>query len=211
MQLAGELTCAGSVEPASADDHHPGLLDALLAVDTEDDSTAWEVVVDFIAPLAHLRRAVEMWRDHTLAQPFASAVASNLLLLLDPDLCCDQYPQSRGSTTTCDFFAPLGSLEGLRLPLAVDGTPATLCVEPPPLPCFVYPFDCSVPLATASRQTEWLSAATDTILQAVQMSLHHPVVVMCSPEALRCLEPMTTWLLAGGFIRTAGGIATLVG
>ncbi|OLQ10485.1 hypothetical protein AK812_SmicGene5799 [Symbiodinium microadriaticum] len=186
IQIAGEFVQTGSVETLPVDDYHPGLLDALLAVDAEDDSTAWEVVVDFIAPLAHLRRTVEMWRDHVQAQPFAPTVASNLLLLLDPDLCCDQYPQSRGSTPVCDFFAPLGSPEGLRLPLVVNGTSVTLCVEPPPLPCFVYPFDCSVPLAAASRQTEWLSAATDTILQAVQMSLHHPVVVKCSPEDADC-------------------------
>ena len=210
-QLAGTQAHDSANRPIIDAECHPGLLEALLALKDDDDSLAWEIVVDFIAPLAHLRHTVRVWRDHAQAQSFASDVSDNLLLLLDPDLCCEHYPRTRGSTPVCDFFAPLGPLESLCLPLATSGDTAAFQVDPPPLPCFVYPFDCSVPLAAASRQTEWLSAATDTFLQAVQMSLHHPVFISCSPEACTCLEPLTTWLLAGGFHKVAGGIASSVG
>ena len=211
VQLAGSRVADEAARILPDGECHPGLLEALLALDTSEDSAAWEVVVDFVAPLAHLRHTVRAWCSHVQAQDFAPAVSENLLLLLDPDLCCDHFPQPRPAASVVDFFAPLLPVPELVLPLAFSGTIVSFTVDPPPLPCFVYPFDCSVPLSAASRQIEWLTAATDTLLQAVQMSLQYPVSIRCSAAALQCLEPFTTWLLAGGFVRAADGIASPAG
>ena len=187
---------------------HPGLLAALLGLDVDDESAAWEVVADFIAPLEHLRCTVRAWCSHARAQPFASEVAANLLLLLDPDLCCDSFPQSRPKPAVVDFLAPFSSLRGLVLPVAQTGALTFWDIDPPPLPCFVFPFDGSAPLAAASRHVAWLEATTDVVLQAVQVSLQHPVCIRAPPAALRCLEPLTSWLCDGGFHLTADGIAS---
>ena len=211
VQLAGSRVHADGVRLLPDGACHPGLLEALLALDSPEDSDAWEAVVDFVAPLEHLRHTVRTWCSHTQAQDFAPAVSENLLLLLDPDLCCDHFPQPSPAASVVDFFAPLPPVPGLALPFATTGTSVSFSVDPPPLPCFVYPFDCSVPLSAASRQTEWLTAATDILLQAVQMSLQYPVRFRCSAAALQCLEPLTTWLLAGGFVRVADGIASPAG
>ena len=196
---------ADSVEPGC----HQGLLDALLGLATDDESVAWEVVADFIAPLEHLRCTVRIWCVHAKAQPFALEVAANLLLLLDPDLCCDSFPQSRPKPAVVDFLAPFPPLRGLVLPVAQTGEFVCWDIDPPPLPCFVFPFDGSAPLAAASRQVAWLEATTDVVLQAVQVSLQHPVSIRAPPAALRCLEPLTSWLRDGGFCLTADGIASV--
>ena len=189
---------------------HPGLVDALLELTGDDESTAWEVVAGFVAPLEHLRCSVRAWRAHARAQPFASEVATNLLLLLDPELCCDSFPQSRPKPAVVDFLAPFPPLRGLVLPVAQVGTLTFWDIDSPPLPSFVSPFDGSAPLAAASRHVAWLEATTDVVLQAVQMSLSHPVCIRAPPAALRCLEPLTSWLRDGGFLLTAGGIASVL-
>ena len=187
---------------------HPGLVDALLELAADDESAAWEVVAEFVAPLEHLRCSVRAWSAHARAQPFASEVATNLLLLLDPDLCCDSFPQSRPKPAVVDFLAPFAPLRGLALPAAQAGTLTFHDIDPPPLPSFVFPFDGSAPLAAASRHVAWLEATTDVVLQAVQLSLSHPVSIRAPPAALRCLEPLTYWLRGGGFVSTADGIAS---
>ncbi|CAE7376905.1 unnamed protein product, partial [Symbiodinium necroappetens] len=191
---ATETTRGCQQEP----DCHPGLLAALLELDAGDESVAWEAVADFIAPLEHLRCTVRAWRAHANAQSFAPEVATNLLLLLDPDLCCDSFPQPRPRPAVVDFLAPFPPLRGLALPVAQTGAPSFWDIDPPPLPSFVYPFDSSAPLAAASRHVAWLEATTDVVLQAVQMSLEHPVSIRAPPAALRCLEPLSSWLRDGG-------------
>ena len=91
-QLPGRFAASHAEDRPGDVECHPGLLDALLSLDAADDSSAWEVVVDFVAPIDHLRHTVRTWRSHERAQGFAPETADNLLLLLDPDLCCDHFP-----------------------------------------------------------------------------------------------------------------------
>ena len=208
LRLTGRLAPVDLQADTEEPNCHHGLVAALLELDADDESAAWEVVADFVAPLEHLRCSVRAWRAHARAQPFASEVATNLLLLLDPDLCCDSFPQSRPKPAVVDFLAPFPPLRGLVLPAAQAGTLAFSDIDPPPLPSFVFPFDGSAPLAAASRHVAWLEATTDVVLQAVQMSFSHPVRIRAPPAALRCLEPLTSWLRDGGFVSTADGIAS---
>ncbi|CAE7176445.1 unnamed protein product, partial [Symbiodinium necroappetens] len=203
VQLPGLGAATRPARDVPQDTCHPALLDALLGLDESDDTQVWAVIQDFIAPIEHLRSTVEVWRAHPSAQPFAEEAASNMLLLLDPEVCCDTFQQPKTQPTHLDFLAPLPPLSGLALPLASSGAAASFVIEAPPLPCFVYPFDCSVPLAVADRHVAWLEASVEVLAAATQTSVTSPVRIGASETALRCLEPATTWLKAGGLVSTA--------
>ncbi|CAE7942823.1 unnamed protein product, partial [Symbiodinium necroappetens] len=206
VQLPGAAT--RPARDASQDTCHPALLAALLDLDESDDTQVWAVIQDFIAPIEHLRRTVEVWRAHPSAQPFAGEAASNMLLLLDPEVCCDSFQQPKTQPTHLDFLAPLLPPSGFGLPLASSGVLASFAIEAPPLPCFVYPFDCSVPLAAADRHVAWLEASVEVLAACTQTSATSPVRIGAPVTALRCLEPAISWLKVGGLVSTAEGLAS---
>ena len=206
VQLPG--TAVRPARDAPQDTCHPAVLDALLGLDESDDTQVWAVIQDFIAPIEHLRCTVETWSAHPSAQPFAGEAASNMLLLLDPEVCCDSFQQPKTQPVHLDFLAPLLPLSGLALPLASSGVSASFAIEAPPLPCFVYPFDCSVPLAAADRHVAWLEASVEVLAACTQASATSPVRIQASATGLRCLEPATSWLLAGGLVSTEEGLAS---
>ncbi|CAE7920999.1 unnamed protein product [Symbiodinium necroappetens] len=208
LQLPGLSEASRSTEGVSPDGCHPALLAALLDLDESDDTQAWAVIQDFIAPIEHLRCTVKAWRTHPSAQPYAEDVAGNMLLLLDPEVCCDTFQRPKTRPTHLDFFTPLPPLSGLSLPLASSGIPASFTIEAPPLPCFVYPFDCSVPLAAADKHVAWLEASVEVLSAAIQTSSTSPIRIAAPAPALRCLEPVTSWLKAGGLVSSAVGLAS---
>ena len=208
LQLPGSRETSRPAEGTPPDGCHPALLAALLDLDESDDTQAWAIIQDFIAPLEHLRCTVKAWRSHPAAQSYAGNVADNMLLLLDPEVCCDTFHRPTARHMHLDFFTPLPPLSGLSLPLASSGTPASFTIEAPPLPCFVYPFDCSVPLAAAGKHVAWLEASVEVLSVAIQTSSTSPIRIAASVPALSCLEPVTSWLKAGGLVSSAGGLAS---
>ena len=208
FQLPGSHDAIAVEDVLPSGNCHPALLEALLGLDDSADTTAWEVIQDFIAPIDHLRCTVVAWKNHPQAQSFAAEVAENMILLLDPEVCCEVFHRPKQPSLKVDFLAPLTSPDGLALTLASLGTVASFSVEEPPLPSFVYPFDCSVPLAPALRQIEWLEASVEVVVAAVQTAASTPVRISASEAALRGLEPFTSWLCRGGLTKTADGLAS---
>ncbi|CAE7367855.1 Ap1g1 [Symbiodinium necroappetens] len=208
MQLPGLHDVTADEEGPSSGTCHPALLEALLGLDDSADDKAWEAIQDFIAPIEHLRCTVSAWKDHPQAQSFAADVAGNMILLLDPEVCCEVFHRPKQPSPKVDFLAPLTFPAGLALPLASHGAAASFSVEEPPLPSFVYPFDCSAPLAPASRQIDWLEASIEVVVAAVQTAASAPVRISASGAALRGLEPFTSWLCKGGMIKTADGLVS---
>ena len=97
MQLPGLGGAFGRASGGTPDD-------ALLGLEESDDTHAWSVIQDFIAPIENLRCTVIAWRAHPSAQVFAEEVASNMLLLLDPDVCCDTFQRPKTPPTRLDFL-----------------------------------------------------------------------------------------------------------
>ncbi|CAE7894214.1 SEC1A, partial [Symbiodinium microadriaticum] len=93
---------AGNPEDATqglSDDRHPGFLAALLELDGSNEETAWSLVQGWYRTSSlHLpiRGVPQAWRQHARAQPSAAETADNLLPLLHPTLCCEQFQQPPG-------------------------------------------------------------------------------------------------------------------
>ena len=187
---------------------HEGLLRALLDLEHADDSAAWELVQSFVAPISHLRTTVRQWALHAEAQSGAADVSSDLILLLDPDLLCEAYRESRDGPPSHDYFAPMPDFLDLHFPLVLSGVATVFSIDEPPLPCFVFPFQCSVPLRPAMRHLAWLEAACDTLCNALSASRSSPVEVRLSVVVASCLEPALGWLCQGGFQRMPWGLCT---
>ncbi|CAE7224339.1 unnamed protein product [Symbiodinium sp. CCMP2592] len=206
LQLEGALD---QVYPeVTPQDVHQGLLSALLELENPDETTTWDTVVEFIAPLAHLRTTLWTWAAHARAQPMAHELASNVVLLLDPELCCDDFRHRRSALKGLDFLPALDTPAEIVFPFILSGPVFTLRLDLPPLPEYRYPFQCSVPLAAAERHAKWFEAACDTVGAFVQQSQCAPVKLLASSAALACLEPTTSWLLLGGFERCSDGICS---
>ena len=187
---------------------HEGLLRALLDLEHADESAAWELVQSFIAPISHLRATVRQWALHSEAQAGAAAVSSDLILLLDPDLLCEAHREPRDGPPSHDYFAPPPGFLDLHFPLVLSGTATVFSIDAPPLMCFVFPFQCSVPLRPALRHLAWLEAACVTLCHALSASRSSPVEVRFSVGVASCLEPALGWFCQGGFQRMPWGLRT---
>ena len=89
-------------------------------------------------------------------------LAASVILLLDPELCCDSFRSKGLVARGLDFFPELVAPADLAFPFVLSGPVFRLALDRPPLPEFRHPFHCSVPLAQASRQAAWHEAACDT-------------------------------------------------
>ncbi|CAE7621446.1 unnamed protein product [Symbiodinium sp. CCMP2592] len=206
LQLGGHVALAEGV--SRSPEIHPGLLSALLDIAEPDETLVWDTVADFIAPLAHLRATVGAWAAHDSAHPDAPDLASNVVLLLDPDLCCDTFRHRPKVPKGLDFLPALAAPLGLSFSFVLTGSPFVMRLDPPPLPEFRYPFRCSVPLTVAERHARWFEAACDSVGLLVQQAKVAPVKLGACSAALACLEPVTTWLVQGGFERCQDGMCS---
>ena len=198
-------------DPASV---HLGLLQALQGSDIEYPDGLWETVSSFIAPLAVLQRTVELWsvKPGRGQDPAAAAqVAEDLLLLLDVDLWCDDFRAPKQPRTPLDCCPPLTSPGETRFCFHLTGQVQVFHVDDPPTRDFCYPFRHSIPLAAARSSVAWLEVACDTVGAAVQATQHSPVLIRSSSAALSMLEPVTSWLLRGGFVSVSDGLRSPFG
>ena len=187
---------------------HPGLVDALLALSPPDSDSVWHTLLDFAEPLAVLQQSLQDWASHPEAPAGALGLAEDACLLLDPELWCDDFRKGKRSAQGFVACADLPSPSGCRLNFVLTGVPAVFKVDDPPLPEFVYPFQHSVPLATARRHLDWLEQACDTFSAFLSSSQLSPVFLEASPRALSCLEPVTGWAVGAGLARRPGGLGS---
>eukprot|EP00439_Symbiodinium_sp_Y106_P040949 s3779_g5.t1 len=185
---------------------HPGLLDALLQLQGPDEASVWDTVVNFIAPLEHLRATLQEWAQHGDACPEAADLAASVILLLDPELCCDSFRSKGLVARGLDFFPELVAPADLAFPFVLSGPVFRLALDRPPLPEFRHPFHCSVPLAQASRQAAWHEAACDTLgalvqqaqvlLMREQLWQHYPLqhFTLTHPTEAPMVTPNGGWL-----------------
>ena len=108
-------------------------------------------------------------------------VAERVLLLLQPDLLCeDTTSKTVGGSLDADDFPVLETLS--------------------PVVQSVWPWTHFGTLRSARQQGLWTCAALDICSQAVKASASMPVTVVADPAAHRALHQALTWLVQGGFV-----------
>ncbi|CAE7562314.1 unnamed protein product [Symbiodinium sp. CCMP2592] len=188
---------------------HPGLLRELQGLTSLLSEDVWDVVQGYVEPLSMLKDTLEEWsrqpgRDQ---DPLAAAaVASDVGLLLDPELWCEDFRAPKQPSMPAVACPPFDTFNPGRLPFVLSGDEHVVTIEDPPLRAWVYPFRASVPLSAARRHLAWAEAACDVIGLTLQISRASPVRVRLSPAASACLSPIPGWLESSGFRVESGCI-----
>ena len=183
-------------DPAS---YSKGLLEALCRLRSPSAQQVWDLVVDFVEPLQVLRQTLDMWRRSEFFCDEWCEIAEDVLLMLDPEVCCDVFsktPKQSGPTLCCpDLPGPFGTI----LPFVLTGAMAAFALQTAPCPSFSYPWIGGATLAAAKRQAAFVEASCDVISTLVQQSQTTRVELRVSRNTLASLEPIPTWLLSVGF------------
>ncbi|CAE7947248.1 ESS2, partial [Symbiodinium sp. KB8] len=161
---------------------HPGLVDALLALDDPDSDAVWQTLLDFAEPLDVLKQSLQVWATHPDAVPTAAELAEDIRLMLDPELWCDDFRKGKGRAQSFLACVDLQRPTDCSLDFVLSGAACHFRIDDPPLPEFVFPFRHSIPLTAARRHLAWLEHACDTFgafLSATQLS---PVSLMASHQ-----------------------------
>ena len=187
---------------------HQGLVDALLALDEPDGDSVWEVVLDFVEPIDVLKQSLHTWACHPEAPSHARALADDAILMLDPELWCEDFRVSKAGASTPLACADLASPSLCRVTCPAGGTTARFELSSPPVPEFVYPFWHSLPLRAAQEQRAWLEHACDTVGAFLQSSTQTPSFLATSVTAWKCLEPVSSWILDCGFTHSSDGVGS---
>ncbi|OLP99497.1 hypothetical protein AK812_SmicGene17930 [Symbiodinium microadriaticum] len=185
-----------------------GLVDALLALDDPGGDSVWDTVLEFVEPIAVLKQSLRTWACHTEAPPHARELADDAVLMLDPELWCDDFRVSKSGASTPVACADLVSPSLCRITCPKGGPFARFELSPPPIPEFVYPFWCSLPLRAAKEQWAWLEHACDTVGAFLQSSTRTPSFLATSSTAWRCLAPVSSWILDCGFAHSSEGVGS---
>ncbi|CAE7235584.1 unnamed protein product, partial [Symbiodinium necroappetens] len=107
------------------------LRDMLEGLQDVDESEVWECVASFVEPLSVLRATVADWKEAHLHSPWHQEAGENVLLLLDPEVSADTFPDERKSKrATQDTLPVWGPLQGLGL--VVDGPEHSVSLPSPP-------------------------------------------------------------------------------
>ena len=206
LQLEGATAPGQSVDdPAS---YSPGLLQALDALQSPESQEVWDLVAEFVEPIAVLRSTLEIWKTRPGVSDQVVDAADEVTLMLDPELCCDTFHRTKSSPPITACCPELPGPLSLVFPFILTGQQAVFSLEPPPCPSFSYPFIGGAPLASAKRQTAYVEGACEIVGHFVEQSLNTRVVLRASQACLRSLEPVPTWLLSVGFHAFDGGISS---
>ncbi|CAE7646489.1 unnamed protein product [Symbiodinium microadriaticum] len=115
-----------------SDEHHRGVLRALLALDGPSAETIWDVVIDLVEPTAVFRRTLRAWTQEADFQSECAEAVEDVLLVLGPEICCDSFCQPKGPVTISNCCAELPGRFSASLPFVVTGTTACFKLEEPP-------------------------------------------------------------------------------
>ena len=209
LTLEGVLTEGHSGQEAA--DFHPSLLDSLLHLEAPSAEEVWDLVCEFVEPIAVLRNTVQAWQQHASFPRGLDEVASDVLLMLDPENCCEQYCKPKGPVEVVPCCPELPGPLPQQMAFVLTGAVATFKVDEPPCVGFVYPFVGGAALAAARKQADYVEAACDVVGIMAQASQTSRVVLKASRKALAALEPIPTWLSSVGICFTSEGLASPAG
>ena len=169
--------------------YNKGLFEVLSGLEAPTAEIVWENVVEFVEPLDILRATVRRWQAHLHGQAGVASAAEDVLLMLDPSLCCDSFGSSRPSVASADCFGDLpGPLEE-HISFVLSGQAYAFRLDAPPCPSFQYPFIGGATLAAAKRQAAYVEAVCDVLGAAVQQAAISRVQIIADSKTLTAWNP----------------------
>ena len=127
--------CVGVEREAPAFNFTGRVNEALLAdlqnLEGSPEEAVWEAIESCIEPLCTLRETVLRWRSVEPATSWKHEVASNMLLLLDPEVIAESRQPSR-ETVPDDQAATPAWDNVFPIPMTASGPPVVYELAPPP-------------------------------------------------------------------------------
>ena len=140
-----------------------GLLDMLCSLSGPTAEQACELVSGFVEPLEVLRETVRRWQDRFRQCSDAVSAAEDVLLMLDPQLCCGIFFPTKPTEPVAECCGELPGPFTAHTPFVLSGKTSTYRLESPPGPSFCYPYIGGAPLAASKRQAAFVEAACDAL------------------------------------------------
>ena len=138
----------------------------------------WQCIEDCIEPLTVLRHTVQAWRDEPPASPWKAEISENMLLLLDPAVSAEIFPDDKKETRGTPYGPP-----DWPLPTGIghvcSGAPWTCTLLPPPPKSLDLIRETSLSLRQGAAFAQWTEDACRTLSEAVSRASAGPVSLEC--------------------------------
>ena len=180
-----------------APDGCPALLLALRELDGCEESTVWSCIADFIEPVATLRATVSQWRDEFPASQWHHEIAENMLILLDPQISAEIFPEGKKAPKRRPEMLPVWTSPA-RLRFAAVGEPLSLSLQRPPPVDLSLSEPTSIPLRLARGLCTWAEDVCRVLADCVIAADSRYVEVDC-PDIWKALPQARSWCEALGF------------
>ena len=188
--------------------YHQGLLSALHELCEPSAEDVWQTLIEYVEPLDVLRNTVKAWHSSLGSTLWADEVCEDVLLMLDPVLCCETFCKTRTKPKSAVCCPDLPGPFSTSLSFVLTGALTTVSISEPPCPGFAFPFIGGVSLAAAKRQCAFLEASCEAIGVLIQRAQSSRVFLRISRQALQALEPVPTWLMSVGFSLVGEGLCS---
>ena len=161
------------------------------------EGAVWSTIEEHIEPLSILRATVEHWRDQHADSLWHAEMSENMLLLLDPQISAEHFPECNGPARADPYqvptWRPLAPLS-----LSLTGEIRVWRLEPPPPARFELSCPTSVTLRAALALSAWAEGACHVLIECAAAASGQPVALHCPGiwAPLACLLP---WFQELGF------------
>ena len=169
-----------------------------------DETVVWSWVTEHIEPLSVLRATVRAWQEESIGCPWKVETAENILLLLDPAVSAETYPEPRCPSKPGIFDVPSWSpLKGLCFVSSGD----CLCFALPEPPALTFDLHSptSVPLRSALALQRWTEDTCRVIVECASAARSQPISLSC-PGLWTPLPTLLEWAREVGFCCDAAGM-----
>ncbi|OLP97625.1 hypothetical protein AK812_SmicGene20009 [Symbiodinium microadriaticum] len=134
------------------------LLQQLRSLQNCAEIDVWQCIEDCIEPLETLRQTVKIWREEMPASAWKNEMSENMLLLLDPEISAETFPEAQGGARDSPYGVPVWTLPS-GLGHVCSGTPWIGTLLPPPPKPLDLNGETSLTLRQGTAFTQWTEAS----------------------------------------------------
>ena len=211
--LAPPCLSHGTFGPVPADQALSGdssvclpLLRDLDALSEADEADVWACVSEVIEPLEVLRATVAQWRNANIDSVWHCEIGENVLLLLDPEVTADRFPDDRKGPKATQEEVPSWPLPR-GIGFICDGKACVFDLVCPPPVTFDVESPTSIPLRLGEGVAVWVESACHTLSKCIAHAATGPVSLSC-PGIWNCLPVARLWFASMGFCCSDDGLCT---